>query len=55
MYDACSVSKVPTSIILFNNPFILWWELLYAIEVTHSRWCKNQLFMLFRGYVYVQW
>jgi hypothetical protein len=25
MYEACSVSKVPTSIIFFNNPFILWW------------------------------
>jgi len=28
MYEACSVSKVPTSVVLFNNPFILWWEVL---------------------------
>ena len=37
MYEACLLSKFPTSII-FNNPFILWWEVLTAIEVTCNRW-----------------
>jgi len=49
MYKACSVNKVPTSIIVFNNPSILWWEILTVIKVTCSRWCKIQLIMLFRG------
>jgi len=30
------------------STFILWWEVLTVIEVTCSRWCKNQLILLFR-------
>jgi len=45
--------SLQTKVLLLKNSkvstFIMCWEVLTVIKVTCSRWCKNQLILLFRG------